>query len=114
MNAQSGSVLSVANAQKGIFFRDLAAATTGMSGFGGGGPAGCAGTGEAGRTAGVDEVVAGVVPAVAASAGAAPSAGGVPPSACARAALLRFSRCSGISVTGAHDRRRDAEMRKSS
>src|SRR4051794_1555158 len=103
MNAQSGSVLSVANAQKGIFFRALAAATTGMSGFGGGGPAGCAGTGEAGRTAGVDDVVAGVVPSV----GAVPSAGGVSPSACARAALLRFSRCSGISVTGAHDRRQD-------
>ena len=43
MNAHSGNVLSVANAQNGIFLRALAAATTGMSGFGGGGPTGAAG-----------------------------------------------------------------------
>jgi len=43
MNAHSGKVLSVANAQKGIFLRALAAATAGESGFGGGGPTGAAG-----------------------------------------------------------------------
>ena len=42
MNAHNGKVLSVANAQNGILCRALAAATTGMSGFGGGGPAGAA------------------------------------------------------------------------
>src|SRR4051794_12237895 len=117
MNAHSGNVLSVANAQNGIFLRAFAAATTGMSGLGGGGPTGCAGPADGVRTAGADDVVAGVVPGDGASPsadGVPPSDAGLPPSACARAALLRFSRCSGISVTDAHDRRRDAEMRKSS
>ena len=63
MNAHSGKVLSVANAQNGIFLRALAAATTGMSGFGGGGPAGAAGGAAGVGTAGVvAAVVAAAVP----------------------------------------------------
>ena len=111
MKAHSGRVLNVANAQNGIFLRDFAAATTALSGFGGGGPTG-AGGGAAG--AGTAGALAAVVAAAVPGAAGALSAAGAPPSACALAAWLRFSRCSGISVTGAHDRRLDAGKGKSS
>ena len=66
MNAHSGNVLSVANAQNGIFLRAFAAATTGMSGFGGGGPAGAAGGAAGVGTAGVVDVeVSAAVPGAA-------------------------------------------------
>ena len=77
MNAHNGNVLSVANAQNGIFLRAFAAATTGMSGFGGGGPAGAAGGAAGVGTAGaVDAVVAAAVPGAAEPRRQRPSSGG--------------------------------------
>src|SRR5687767_10691567 len=104
MNTHSGRMLRVAIAQNGIFLRALAAATTGMSGFGAGGAAGAAlaGAAAAGRAAGA---AASVVAGVAAAGVAPPSSGAGAPEAFAFAAWLRLRRCSGISVTPVHDRR---------
>ena len=111
MNAHSGSVAERGDRpERDLLARSWRRRRTGMSGLGGGGPTGAAGAaagvGAAGAAA---AVVAGAVPGVVPQRRGA-SAGGVPPSAWARAAWLRFSRCSGISVTGAHDRRRDVEI----
>ena len=114
MNSQTGSRLRLSIAQNGIFWRDFAAATYGGSGFGGGGGAAAAAalrpTGPLGGAAAAGAAAA-VVAGVAA-AGASPPAAGrvVAPEAehAARRSRDRFSRCSGISVTRRHDRRRPA------
>ena len=69
MNPHTGSRQSAAIAQNGIRRRDLYAATTGESGFGGGGPTGAVGAARAagpvaaGAAAAACDVVAGVAAA---------------------------------------------------
>src|SRR5882672_1329770 len=108
MKPQIGSKLSVAIAQNGIFLRLFAAAMNAGSGLGGGGAAGAARAGVAAGCATAAAADASTFAGVAVVAGA--SAGADSPSSAARRSLDRFSRCSGISVTGflSPRQRRDA------